>query len=85
MTTTAVPATPTAPAQKPLTAKGRRAWEFLAEHMRRIAEKWGGLREYRCGDCGRVLFEYVPPIRLVAEKCRWCGSWQTFSTEPVTR
>lgn len=31
--------------------------------------------ECRCPACGRVQFEYAPPIALVKIRCRKCGAW----------
>ena len=64
-----------------LSPKGQRAWEVLAAHEQRMAARRGGLRRYLCAVCNEHLFDYVPPMGLMVQRCRKCRAWYTFTTE----
>jgi len=63
-----------------LTPAQRRKWDILAAAERQRIAARGGLREFRCGGCRAVLFEYLPPIGLQIERCHHCGEWNKFSS-----
>ena len=42
-----------------------------------------GLTEFRCNnpECGRVIGEYIAPVRYFLVRCRRCGLYSELTTE----
>lgn len=60
-------------------SKVERALRLLeAAEVRRLQRD--GLSQCVCESCGRLMFEYRPPARVLI-KCRRCGAWNHLTEE----
>jgi len=66
---------------------GLHHWQSRIDHAAQLlaeARRRRGLKEFRCQnrECGRVMFEFLPPIGVVLQRCRRCGLYSELTTEP---